>query len=69
MKPLGQRLIEAGLINDTQLQTAMREQQRTREYLGKILIRLGFVNEEAVGAALAAQARVKYVDLGQYTPQ
>ncbi len=69
MKPLGQRLIEAGLINDTQLQTAMREQQRTREYLGKILIRLGFVSEEAVGAALAAQARVKYVDLGQYTPQ
>ncbi len=69
MKPLGQRLIEAGLINEPQLQTAMREQQRTREYLGKILIRLGFVSEEAVGAALAAQARVKYVDLGQYTPQ
>ena len=68
MKPLGQRLIEAGLIDETQLQTALREQQRTKEYLGKILIRLGFVNEEAVAAALAVQARVKYVDLGQYSP-
>jgi len=69
VKPLGQRLIEAGLINETQLQAAMREQQRTRETLGTILIRLGFVDEEAVAAAVAAQARVKYVDLGQYSPQ
>ncbi len=69
MKPLGQRLIEAGLINDQQLQTALREQQRTREYLGRILIRLGYVSDEAVAAALAAQARVKFVDLGQYSAQ
>lgn len=69
MKPLGQRLIEAGLINETQLQTALREQQRTKEYLGKILIRLGYASEQAVAAALAAQARVKYVDLGQYSLQ
>jgi len=69
MKPLGQRLIEAGLITETQLQNALREQARTREYLGRILIRLGYVSEEAVAAALSAQARVKYVDLGQYTPQ
>ncbi len=69
MKPLGERLIEAGLINETQLQTALREQQRTKEYLGKVLIRLGFANEQAVAAALAAQGRVKYVDLGQYSLQ
>jgi type IV pilus assembly protein PilB len=69
MKPLGQRLVEAGLINETQLQNALREQQKTREYLGRILIRLGYVSEEAVAAALSAQARVKYVDLGQYSPQ
>lgn len=69
MKPLGQRLIEAGLINETQLQTALREQQRTKEYLGKILIRLGYASEQAVAAALAAQARVKYADLGQYALQ
>ncbi len=69
MKPLGQRLIEAGFIDETKLQTAMREQQRTKEHLGSILIRLGFVNEEAVAAALASQARVKFIDLGQYPPQ
>jgi len=69
MKPLGQRLIEAGFINDHQLQTALKEQQRTGEYLGKVLCRLGFVNEEVVAATLASQARVKHVDLGQYSPQ
>ena len=69
MKPLGQRLIEAGLIDQTQLQAALSEQQRTKQTLGSILIRLGFVDEEAVAAAIAAQARVKYVDLGQYSPQ
>ncbi len=69
MKPLGQRLIEAGLIDQTQLQAALSEQQRTKQTLGSILIRLGFVDEEAVAAAVAAQARVKYVDLGQYSPQ
>ena len=69
MKPLGQRLIEAGLIDQTQLQAALSEQQRTKQNLGSILIRLGFVDEEAVAAAVAAQARVKYVDLGQYSPQ
>ena len=69
MKPLGQRLIEAGLINETQLQTALREQQRTREYLGRILIRLGYVSDEAVAAALATQDRVKFVVLGQYLTQ
>ena len=69
MKPLGQRLIEAGLIDQAQLQAALSEQQRTKQTLGSILIRLGFVDEEAVAAAVAAQARVKYVDLGQYSPQ
>jgi type IV pilus assembly protein PilB len=69
VKPLGQRLIEAGLIDQTQLQAALSEQQRTKQTLGSILIRLGFVDEEAVAAAVAAQARVKYVDLGQYSPQ
>lgn len=61
--------MEAGLINETQLQAGLREQQRTKQNLGSILIRLGFVDEEAVAAAVAAQARVKYVELGQYTPQ
>jgi len=69
VKPLGQRLIEAGLIDQTQLQAALSEQQRTKQTLGSILIRLGFIDEEAVAAAVAAQARVKYVDLGQYSPQ
>ncbi len=61
--------VEAGLINEQQLQSALRGQQRTRECLGRILIRLGYVSDEGRRRALPARARVKFVDLEQYSPQ
>ena len=51
-KALGQRLVEDGLISRDQLETALREQQRTGEHLGRILINLGFVSEENLSASL-----------------
>jgi len=51
-KALGQRLVEDGLISRDQLETALREQRRTGEHLGRILINLGFVSEENLSASL-----------------
>ena len=45
-KMLGERLIEAGLITPDQLDLALREQKRTGERVGEILITLGFVAQE-----------------------
>jgi len=62
-KLLGEFLIEEGLLTPAQLNVALREQKRTGELLGRTLRRLGFVTEEAVMRALAAQAGLPYTNL------
>jgi len=60
---LGQRLLKEGKITSGQLEVALKEQNRTREPLGKILNRLAFVAQADISSILAFQARVKFVDL------
>jgi type IV pilus assembly protein PilB len=60
---LGERLIEAGLLTQTQLDLALREQKRTGKYLGEVLADLGFVQQEVITDFLAREARVKVVKL------
>jgi type IV pilus assembly protein PilB len=65
-KLLGERLIESGLITPDQLDLALREQKRTRERIGEILINLGFVTQELISSALASEAGVTFVQLDNY---
>src|SRR3989337_4590184 len=65
-KLLGERLIEAGLVTPDQLDLALREQKRTGERIGEILINLGFVAQEQISAVLASQAGVTFVQLDNY---
>jgi purine-binding chemotaxis protein CheW len=41
-------LINSGIINKEQLETALNEQKNTDEPLGKILVRMGFAGEEDI---------------------
>jgi type IV pilus assembly protein PilB len=45
-KKLGETLVEAGLIDDLQLRSALADQRRWGNRLGKTLVKLGFVEEE-----------------------
>ncbi|MBW2313297.1 MAG: hypothetical protein JRH10_03825 [Deltaproteobacteria bacterium] len=45
-KKLGEILVEAGLIDDLQLRSALADQKRWGNRLGKTLVKLGFVEEE-----------------------
>lgn len=65
---LGDRLLAAGLITAEQLQQALEVQQRTRGFLGQILVDLGFVSAEAIGNMLAGDLGVTYVDLLRVQP-
>ncbi|MCS6776134.1 MAG: ATPase, T2SS/T4P/T4SS family [Chloroherpetonaceae bacterium] len=65
---LGDRLLAAGLITMEQLQQALEVQQRTRGFLGQILVDLGFVSAAAIGNMLAGDLGVTYVDLLQMQP-
>jgi len=53
--PIGQLLIEAGLIGETDLARALAFQQRYGGRLGSILVRLGALSEERLMPILANQ--------------
>jgi len=64
-KPLGERLIDLGIITEPQLELALRQQKRTGVILGEILVSLGFISEDVLTTALAAQSNVSHVDLSR----
>jgi type IV pilus assembly protein PilB len=65
-KQLGEVLLEDGLVTYEQLAEATEEQTRTGRSLGRVLIDLGFVDEQDLVSALAKQIGLPFVDLGEY---
>ncbi len=66
-KRLGDILLEAGLIDKSKLEEAIALQKVTRERLGRLLIRQGFVSEEDILRTLSQQLRIPYIDLSTQT--
>jgi len=64
-KPLGQFLLDKGLITQEQLDEALRIQKNTTEQLGRILVDLGHVSEQDVLRAHADQLGIPFLDLDQ----
>ena len=62
-RPLGERLLAAGLISRPQLDLALREGRRQGKMLGESLIALGFVTAEALTSSLADEANSEVVDV------
>jgi type II secretory ATPase GspE/PulE/Tfp pilus assembly ATPase PilB-like protein len=60
---LGKILVEAKLITVEELNRALSEQQKTKEALGEVLVRLGCVTEKAMLQALASQQGIHFVEL------
>ncbi len=62
---LGELLLERGLLSLDQLERSLIEQKRTGEFLGVVLVRLGFVSSDQVLPILAEQVGIPYVRLPQ----
>lgn len=63
---LGQLLVEKKIISAEQLETALRKQKETGEMLGTILLKLGFITEEAIFIPIVAdQWGVDHINLKQ----
>ncbi|MDA0824253.1 MAG: GspE/PulE family protein [Proteobacteria bacterium] len=62
-KPLGVRLIDAGYINEAQLNLALREKDRGGGYLGEVLVSLGFISEDVLTESLAVETHTQVVDV------
>lgn len=66
--PLGERLIQAGLISEDQLQVALKEQSRNDEPLGRILVKLGLISEGVLRDMLGESLGHQSVDLSSVIP-
>ena len=69
LKPLGVVLKEKGLVTDEYIGYALQEQKITREKIGEILERLGFVTENDIVMALSEQGGVPYIDVDTVLPE
>src|SRR5215469_12414128 len=67
MARLGEILIKAKVLDESALQTALREQQRWGGLLGEVLVRLEAVSEDAVVTALSRQLGIPRPELKLWT--
>ena len=67
MKKIGEILIENGALTPIQLGEALERQKgEPVKLLGQILLEMGYVTEEDIVAALAAQFNVPYLPLQNF---
>ncbi len=67
-KKIGECLVQAGLITEENLQSALQENKRTGERLGAVLIRMNLASEKQITKALAYQLGFPYVSLADDPP-
>lgn len=60
---LGEVLLARGLITAEQLETALRQQRRTGEKLGRLLLILGYVSRLQLAQALADRWRLPFITI------
>ena len=67
-KKIGECLVQAGLITETDLQAALAEHKRSGERLGAVLVRMNLATDRQIAKALAYQLGFSYVNLAENVP-
>ncbi len=62
-KRLGEILVECGLLEEKQLESALEQQSELGGRLGELLVREGFAHEDEIAECLAAQLDLPRIDL------
>jgi type IV pilus assembly protein PilB len=65
-RPLGELLLDRGIINQSQLDQGLDFQREKGGLIGEILVELGFVKEDDIAQSLTAQYGFPYLPLGNY---
>lgn len=65
-KQLGELLIDFGVINPTQLESALQLQKQKGGLVGELLVEMGFAKEEDIAQALTVQYGFPYLPLSSY---
>jgi len=66
---LGDLLLQRGLVREDHIQYALQEQKITRERIGKILERCGFVTQYDIATVVAGQEGLDYLDVSRVVPE
>ncbi len=67
-KPLGQILIERGIISSAQLEKALETQKEEGGLIGEVIVKLGFAREEEIAQCLSLQYGFAFLPLENYEP-
>ncbi|MDX8410568.1 MAG: ATPase, T2SS/T4P/T4SS family, partial [Mariprofundaceae bacterium] len=62
-RPLGQKLLDAGLITQEQLTLSLHEQKHRGVHLGEALVGLGFISDDMLSTMLAQEIQAETADL------
>lgn len=65
-KPLGELLIERGVITASQLEEALNVQKQKGGLIGEIIVELGFAEEKDIAYSLSIQYGFPYIPLDNY---
>lgn len=65
-KQLGELLLEKEIINEVQLEKALKLQKEKGGLIGQILVMLGYAKEEEIAQALTVQYGFPYLPLESY---
>ena len=65
-KQLGELLLERGIINEEQLNKALKTQKERGGLIGQVLVTLGYAKEEEIAQALTVQYGFPYLPLECY---
>ncbi len=65
---IGELLVSQGLITSEQLQTALVEQKKRRQKLGRVLSELGYIEEGSLLRFIAQQLKIRFIDLNSFHP-
>ncbi|MSR77431.1 MAG: hypothetical protein EXS63_04310 [Candidatus Omnitrophica bacterium] len=63
MERVGEIFLRKKIVTHEQLEAALQDQVHTGEFLGEILIRMGYVKEEDLLRVLAEQFNTRFVEL------
>lgn len=66
-KRLGEILVENGCLAPENLEEALQHQKKEGGMIGQILIRLGYLTEESLIAAIGKQLQIPYIPLSNYS--
>ena len=65
-QPLGTILVQAGKIDEDQLQKGLLAQKEKEGYLGQTLMEMGVIDGKDVNRYVSYQLKIPYVQLGYY---